>query len=314
MTDVPQTEPASWHARASALAIDVLPGAVVVTTMALTALSVPFRGAWWWVAVSIGGLAILATAVNRSLLPAITGWTLGRAVAGIEVVPRGDAPANPVGAGRLLLRDLAHLLDTVPIVLGWFWPLRDKRGRTLADLLARTEVRRTESRQPAWNARTAAAAAFVVAAALGAAGAVAGYSVVYRRDQNADLARTQIAQQGPKIVADMLSYDPQSLDADFTRAQALATERYREQLVPQQDAIRGGKPVPNFYRVTDAAVLNATRDRATMLLFLQGQRGGGGKERLISATVRVTFAESAGRWRVDDLTVVSRPLPAEAEK
>jgi Mce-associated membrane protein len=52
-----------------------------------------------------------------------------------------------------------------------------------------------------------------------------------------------------------------------------------------------------------------------MLLFMQGQRGEVGKQRFISATVRVPFAKSApAQWRVDDLTVVTKPLPAEDGK
>lgn len=314
VTDAPATRPASWRSRATALGIDLLPGAVVAAAMALAALSFPARGVWWWVALTVGGLAMLATAVNRSLLPPVTGWSLGRAVTGIEVVSRGGASEPPVGAAHLLLRDIAHLLDTVPVFAGWLWPLRDRRGRTFADLLARTEVHRSEARQPPANIRVVAAAAFMAAATVAVAAAATSYAVVYRRDHASDLARAQVARQGPKIVADMLSYDPETLDADFTRAQSLATEKYREQLVPQQDAIRNSKPAPNYYRVTDAAVLDAARDRATMLLFLQGQRGAAGNERLISATVRVTFAESKGDWRVDDLVVVSKPLPAEEEK
>jgi Mce-associated membrane protein len=306
-------EPARWRARAAALAIDLLPGAIVVAAMALTALSFPRGGVWWWIAVSIAGLAILATAVNRTLLPAIAGWSLGRAFRGIEVV-RGRGQTEAVGAGRLLLRDVAHLLDTVPLFAGWLWPLRDKRRRTFADLLARTEVVAVAGRQPPAGIRTRTAAVFGAAAALSVIAAAAGYLLVYQPERASDVARTQVSRQGPKIVADMLSYDPESLQDDFARAQSLATAKYREQLVPQQEAIRGAKPAPNYYRVADAAVLNATPNRATMLLFLQGQRGAPGKERLISATVRVTFAKTAGDWLVDDLTVVSKPLPAEEEK
>ncbi|MEO6793180.1 MAG: RDD family protein [Mycobacterium sp.] len=314
VVDVPGTAPARWRTRATALGIDLLPGAVVVATTAMSAMCFPPGGVWWWLAMTFTGLVILATAINRVLLPVITGWSLGRAFTGIEVVRGGQSPGGAVGAGRLLLREVAHLLDTVPVFVGWFWPLRDRRGRTFADLLARTEVHPSGLRQPPANIRVVTTAVFVLAAALSVAGAAAAYSVVYQRDHGSDLARTQIARQGPKIVADMLSYDPESLQDDFDRAQSLATEKYREQLVPQQDAIRNAKPVPNFYRVTDASVLSAAPHRATMLLFLQGQRGPVGKERLISATVRVTFAESAGNWRVDDLTVVSKPLPAEGAK
>ncbi|BBX24510.1 RDD family protein [Mycolicibacter terrae] len=313
VTAVPQAQPAGWRTRAAALGVDLLPGVIVLAAMALAALSFPHRGIWWWIAVTIAGLAILATAVNRTLLPAYAGWSLGRAFRGIEVV-RGGGKAETVGAGRLLLRDVAHLLDTAPVFAGWLWPLRDRRRRTFADILARTEVRPAVNRQPPVGIRTRTGAVFGAAAALSVIAAVAGYFLVYQPEHASDVARTQVSRQGPKIVADMLSYDPESLQDDFARAQSLATAKYREQLVPQQEAIGGAKPTPNYYRVADAAVLSATPHRATMLLFLQGQRGAPGKERLISATVRVTFAKTAGDWLVDDLTVVSKPLPAEEEK
>lgn len=309
----PGSEPAGWRTRAIALAIDVLPGAIVVAAMALAALALPPGAVWWWIAMILGGLAVLAIAVNRVLLPAITGWSLGRAFTGVEVV-RGGGRTDGVGPGRLLLREVAHLLDTAPLFAGWLWPLRDERRRTFADTLAGTEVRPAATRQPPANIRRRTAGAFVAAAALSAVAAGAGYLMVYQREHASDVAHSQVMTQGPKIVADMLSYDPQTLQDDFARAQSLATEKYREQLVPQQEAISKGKPTPNYYRVTDAAVLDASRHRATMLLFLQGQRGEPGKERLISATVRVLFTNPRGSWLVDDLTVVSKPLPAEGEK
>ena len=38
-------------------------------------------------------------------------------------------------------------------------------------------------------------------------------------------------------------------------------------------------------------------------------------ERLITATVRVSFVKGAGeRWLVDDLTVVTKPKPPKGEK
>ncbi len=71
-------------------------------------------------------------AVNRWLLPTLTGWSLGRALFGIAVRRRDGAP---VGMLRLAVRDLAHLLDTAAVFTGWLWPLWDRRNRTFADLL-----------------------------------------------------------------------------------------------------------------------------------------------------------------------------------
>jgi Mce-associated membrane protein len=41
---------------------------------------------------------------------------------------------------------------------------------------------------------------------------------------------------------------------------------------------------------------------------MQGRRGVGHEQRYISATVRVVFAKGPGNaWRVDDLTVLTKP-------
>lgn len=312
VADAPRPEPARWRTRATAIAIDLLPGSAVMASTGMLALSLPSDSVWRWLVSGIAGLVFLATEVNRIFLPALKGWSLGRAFTGIEVVRGADDAA--AGVGRLLLREVAHLVDTVPVLLGWIWPLRDRRRRTFADLLARTEVRPAAQRQPPANIRVVTAGVFVAAAAASLIAAATAYGVVYQNDHQSDRAQAEISRQGPKIVADMLSYDPETLAEDFERAQSLATEKYRQQLVPQQDAIRDSKPVPNFYRVTDAAVLNAAPHRATMLLFLQGQRGTPGKERLISATVEVVFVQESGTWRVDDLDVVSKPLPVQGEK
>jgi Mce-associated membrane protein len=303
--------PAPWWARAAAFAVDVLPGAAVVTTMALAALAVPLRDVWWWVCIAVGGLAIVLTAANRTLFPAITGWSLGRAVFGIAVVRRDGAAAGP---WRLVLRDLAHLLDTASVFVGWLWPLWDRRGRTFADLLARTEVRRAQPQRAPRDVPVVATLVFLVAALLCIVGAAISYQVVYHYGQASQKSRAQIASQGPKIVTAMLTYHPQTLSDDFARAQSLVTDKYREQLETEQQAVQQKKPVANEYWVTNGSVLSASPHRATMLLFLQGQRGAPGDARPISATVRATFADSAGQWRVDDLTVLSKPLPAEDRK
>jgi Mce-associated membrane protein len=298
---------APWWARAAALLVDVLPGAAVVVTMAFAALTVPLGGVWWWSCVALGGLGVLLTGANRWLLPAGTGWSLGRAALGIAVVRRDKTPAGPL---RLLLRDLAHVVDTLSVFVGWVWPLWDQRGRTFADMLVRTEVQRSKPRRTPRETPTLVAVVFLIAALLCVLGATVS-NLVYRDDQATDRTRAQISSQGPKIVAQMLSYHPDSLQADFEHAQSLVTGNYREKLVTEQHAVQKGKPVTNEYWVPNSSVLSASPHRATMLLFLQGLRGDAKKQRPISATVRVAFAGSADEWRVDDLTVLTKPLPGE---
>ena len=302
----PRNALAPWHIRVAAFALDVVPGAALVTTMALVAFTVRKHPVWWWVCLSVLGLAILLTLVNRFLLPTIVGWSLGRGLCGITVLHRdGEA----IGAWGLLLRDLAHLLDIASVV-GWLWPLWDSRRSTFADMLLRTEVRYVEPDRRPPNMRRWAAVAVLTAAALCLAGAAVSYLVVYSRDRGSEQTTAEIQVQGPKIVARMLTYDPKSLHDDFSRAQSLATDKYRHKLAEQQDIVQKGNPVINEYWVTDGSVESATPDRATMLLFMQGRRGVGPEQRYISATVRVSFAKDGDdRWLVDDLTVLTKPKP-----
>jgi Mce-associated membrane protein len=311
VTEPSQDALAPWHFRAGAVAVDVFPAIAALTTLALVSFAVPVRGAWWWSCMSAIGVVILVMLVNRLLLPTITGWSLGRALFGIAVVGRDGAA---IGPWTLLLRDLAHLLDTASVV-GWLWPLWDSRRRTFADLLLRTEVRRVQSDEPLPNIRRWTAVAVLTAAAVCLAGAAVSYAVVYSRERATDETVAQIKAQGPKIVAQMLTYDPKTLHDDFAYAQSLATDKYRGQLKEQQDIVQKGTPVINEYWPMDWSVQSATPDRATMLLFLQGRRGVAPGERYISATLRVTFAKGGDdRWRVDDLTVLTKPKPPGSGK
>jgi Mce-associated membrane protein len=139
------------------------------------------------------------------------------------------------------------------------------------------------------------------------------YFVVYRHERAVDQARSEIAEQGPRIVEQMLTYNVDTLKDDFNRAQSLATDSYRSQLVAQQEAVQKANPVSNEYWAVSSAVLSADADRAAMLLAMQGQRGSSPQElRFITATVRVDFDKSRdGKWRVASLSVLKKPLMQE---
>lgn len=304
---------APWRIRAAAFSVDVFPGVAVAATMVLVSSTVPLQSTSWWLCILILATVTLLTLINRVVWPVNRGWSLGRALVGITVA-RPDGTS--VGMGRLLLRDIAHVLvDTGSVFVGWLWPRWDPRRRTFADLLLDTEVRRVAPDQ--WPSNAARLAAIVVstAALLCVAGAVLSVQVVFLHDRESDRNRAAIEAQGPKIVAQMLTYDPKSLKEDFARAQSLTTEKYRPKLAEQQAAVQTGQPVINEYWSSDSAVLSTAPDRATMLIFLQGHRGGKDQERFIAATVRVSFVKGASsRWLVDDLTVVTKPKAAKGEK
>ena len=211
-----------------------------------------------------------------------------------------------------MLRELAHQLDTLSVFVGWLWPLWDARRRTFADLLLRTEVRCVQTIGDA-----ADIAARVRDVAAGGCGCVrrrrSAVSVfaVYLPDRASEQTRGAVTAQGPKIVAQILTYEAKSLKDDFGRAQSLTSDKYRPELVKQQESVQKGPPVVNEYWVTNSSVLSATPNSATMLLFMQGRREDADEARPITATVQVSFIKGKqGNWLVDDLHVVTKPKPA----
>ena len=298
---------ASWPARAAALLIDVVPAVAVIATMALLAFTTA-RGEWlWWVFTGVAAAAFLAMVVNRWVLPPMTGWSIGRAVCGIRVT---TAAGQPAGSLHLLGRDLVHLLDTAALFIGWLWPLWDARNRTFADLLLRTEARVVDPADaPTRNVRRIAAVVLVAAAVLCAAGAGLEFVEVYRQDRAVEQARSEIAEQGPRIVEQLLTYGAATVNDDFARAQGLATDAYRPQLVAQQLAVQKQGVTNNEYWAVSSAVLSVSKDQAAMLVALQGQRGLQQQDlRFITATVRADFEKSDGKWRVAVLTVLKKPM------
>ena len=296
---------ASWLSRAGAFSLDVLLGLAALATIAMVARTAEFGGWLWWVAVATGGAVMMAMAGNRLLLAAVIGWSLGRCLFGIAVTRRDGSRPGP---WLLLLRDLAHLLDTASLFIGWLWPLWDPRNRTLADLLLRTEVRPVDRTD--YNVRRLVAVAVAAAVLVSAAFTGLSYLMVYRHDRAVEQAREQIQAQGPRIVEEMLSYGAGSMQKDFAQAQTLVTDRYRDQLVDQQRAVQKTGAMTNEYWVVNSAVLSATPDTATMLLAMQGQRQASKQpQRFITATARVSFEKSRqGQWRVAGLTVLTKPV------
>jgi Mce-associated membrane protein len=209
-----------------------------------------------------------------------------------------------------VVRDIAHLLDTAALFIGWLWPLWDRRGRTFADRLLRSEVHTVEA--PQRDVRRLTAGVLAAATLVCAVGAGLSYLVVYRHDKAVDAARVQIAAEGPRIVEQMLSYDVDTLQQDFSHAQSLTTDGYRPQLIAQQQTVQKAGATKNEYWAVSSAVLSTpqeTPDHASMLMAMQGQRGTDAKDlKFITATVRVDFDKTRdGHWRVANLTVLKKP-------
>ena len=139
------------------------------------------------------------------------------------------------------------------------------------------------------------AAKVLAAAVVVCAAAVAlNYVVVYRQERAVDQARQQIAEQGPRIVEQMLSYSKDTLKDDFARAQSLATDSLPATVGrPAAGGAEGQRERRTSTGRSAALCSRRHADKAAMLLAMQGQRGTDAKDlRFITATVRVDFEKS----------------------
>lgn len=87
------------------------------------------------------GLLLLATIVwgyNRWYQAGKTGQSWGRKALGISLL--SESTGRPIGAGMAFLRDLAHIIDSIPCLIGFLFPLWDSKRQTIADKLVKTVV------------------------------------------------------------------------------------------------------------------------------------------------------------------------------
>jgi hypothetical protein len=47
---------------------------------------------------------------------------------------------EPLGTGLSIGRQFVHILDSLPCLIGYLWPLWDKENRTFADMILDTRV------------------------------------------------------------------------------------------------------------------------------------------------------------------------------
>jgi uncharacterized RDD family membrane protein YckC len=66
------------------------------------------------------------------------GITPGRAIAKTKLI--GEQSGTVIGFGQALLRQVAHLIDSIICYIGWLFPLWDSKKQTLADKIAKTVV------------------------------------------------------------------------------------------------------------------------------------------------------------------------------
>ena len=67
-----------------------------------------------------------------------TGVTFGRSITKTKLI--SEANGQPIGFGNGIIRQLAHIVDSLICYAGWLFPLWDSKKQTIADKLVKTVV------------------------------------------------------------------------------------------------------------------------------------------------------------------------------
>lgn len=97
------------------------------------------------VLVGVGWLLALVIQIYNRWVRGGRGQSWGKKVAGTWLV--SERTGQPIGTGMAFVRDLAHYLDSMPLYLGYLWPLWDERRQTFADKMCGTGVTTVPPRQ-----------------------------------------------------------------------------------------------------------------------------------------------------------------------
>jgi Mce-associated membrane protein len=127
-----------------------------------------------------------------------------------------------------------------------------------------------------------------------------------RDSQTAGIESVQAARDG--VVA-LLSYQPDTVEADLDAARDLLTGDFRNTYaqLTNEVVIPGAKQklIAAVATVPAAAVVSATADHAVTLMFVnQSVVVGAGAPTDTASSVKVTLEKVGGRWLISDLTPV----------
>lgn len=143
---------ASWGQRVGSYLLDAL----LVAPFSVTALILEFTNTkYQWIdqqlvktqtpnatlSVIIWILEILGFAVsmwNIAYRQGTTGYSVGKQILGIKLVREQDG--RPLGTWPAFGRNVLHILDGLPLFLGFLWPLWDAKRQTFADKLIHSVV------------------------------------------------------------------------------------------------------------------------------------------------------------------------------
>ncbi|ASR03093.1 RDD family protein [Gordonia rubripertincta] len=298
---------ASWSVQAVAFVVDaVVPVGIVVTLGCIAA--VMGRPLWLVITTAVLAAAVLiVTVANIVVWQGKSGYTIGKGLVGAKTL-RDGAGSGSLGVWRSAARQSAHVIDTVPLLVGWLLPLRDRRRQTFADKIVSSEVVRTSDESPAIRRRSVA---LTLTLLLGGAVSIVGLlAAQYFHQDRSDRATTQTQAAIAEIATDstirLLSYKPETVDADLKAASADLTGNflhyYRKYTNDVVIPAAKEKKVNTEAQSAGSAVVSADPDHAVVLVFVNQTTttSDNPQPSKVASTVRVNLVKSDDRWLISD--------------
>jgi uncharacterized RDD family membrane protein YckC len=134
--------PATYGQRVGGLLVDIgIPGGVLAALL-MAVLATRDGALILGVYGTSGVVALVFLLWNCGHLQGRSGQSLGKRLLGTRLV--SASTGEPIGFGRAVVRQFAHAVDALPLLLGYLRPLWDERRQTFADRMCGTLVIQVE--------------------------------------------------------------------------------------------------------------------------------------------------------------------------
>ena len=261
---------ASFLRRAFALAVDLIPP-VVVSAAAIAIAEVvdsPICKVLAWIVVIC---ATIFVGWNSVVCQGRSGTTVGKKLVRLRLVSEIDH--TPLGIPRAGARFACHLVDTVPLLIGWLWPLWDSKRQTLSDKFVRSVVIADDAESAA---TFRPGVRYLLVPVLPIIAVLALVAIQFFGQRADDRQLTQSHDTVSKVASDgaaaILSYRPETVDQDLASAESRLTGDFLDTYTKLAKDVVG--PTAKEKKVTmqatpvGAAVESVSKDQASVLVYI----------------------------------------------
>ena len=256
--------------RGRALAIDMCPPLAVAAAAGAVSQILQTQG--WvtlcWGVVAVSGLYFVA---NCIICQGRSGNTTGKYLEGLRT--ESASTGTPVGVIRAIIRFGCLPFDAIRFLLGRGWAHHRGQRRTFADHVVGSVVRSASATRPTdCRRRLSMAAAALVSLCAALALVLVQFFVQRVGDQELAAARETVAGVASDGAVAVLSYKPESVDQDFSMAEARLTGDFLASYTTLAKDVVGPtakeKKVTMQASATGAAVESVTPDQASVLVYI----------------------------------------------